>query len=259
MNELQLMEYTGTDITNWDFDKIREWVEEGLKKYNIVYTEEKEAKNDKSELNKVKKALEDRRKGFKKECLEPYERIEPQIKELVAIIDEKMNYIGEAVNEYKAKNTEEKRKEVKEYYDRKAGELGEYADRLFEVFLKESKWLNVSYSAAKYREYILLAIAKAKNEMNEIGSCGSPFVATLLDEYASGKSINDVMKKNEELTEAARKAEIELSAPNKVHEFGNDDKKEEESVTQLTVYASKAQLDSLFDFMKATGIKYEVH
>ena len=48
----------------WNFSEVKTWVENGLKKYeNIVYTEDTmtQAKKDRAELNKLSKALNDKR------------------------------------------------------------------------------------------------------------------------------------------------------------------------------------------------------
>lgn len=256
MNELQITELTQNSITNWDFAAIKLQLESGLKKYDIVYTDEKEAKADKSELNKIKNAIEDRRKEYKKECLKPYNIVEAQVKELVTMIDKRTEHIDEAVKEYKAKKEKEKLKEVKAFYDKQSADLGEYAEPLFGVFLKNSKWLQVSHSMKQCREEIVLAVSKAKRETDRIKASGSPFVSALLDSYAKGMSMEDILKQNDELITATKLANINLSSPPVVPQ--KEVTADKENGTILMVYASKRQLESLIDFMNAIGIEYEL-
>ena len=56
---------------------------------NLVVTEDsiKAAKSDKANLNKLRTAIEDQRKAAKKQYLEPYNILEAQCKEVVALID----------------------------------------------------------------------------------------------------------------------------------------------------------------------------
>ena len=64
MNDLQIMRMENTDISVWDFSMLRAELQRGLDSYaGLVYTDEtiKDAKNDRSTLNKVKKVIEDHR------------------------------------------------------------------------------------------------------------------------------------------------------------------------------------------------------
>ena len=68
-----------------NFEEIKSYLAEQLASYrNLVYTEDnlKLAKADKAKLNKLKKALDERRKEIKKIYMEPYLILEGQIKEL---------------------------------------------------------------------------------------------------------------------------------------------------------------------------------
>ena len=60
-----------------------------LEKYeNLTYTEDaiKTAKEDRSNLNKFKEAIDKRRKEIKKLCLKPYEEFEKRIKEYPSLL-----------------------------------------------------------------------------------------------------------------------------------------------------------------------------
>ena len=90
MNDLQVINLENTDISRWDFERIRSELQRNLDLYTgIVYDDAsiKEAKNDRSTLNKTKKIIEDARKAYKARCLAPYEALEPKIKELVVMIE----------------------------------------------------------------------------------------------------------------------------------------------------------------------------
>jgi 2-hydroxy-3-keto-5-methylthiopentenyl-1-phosphate phosphatase len=62
---------------------------------NLVVTEDsiKAAKTDKANLNKLRTAIEDQRKSIKKQYLEPYNLLEAQCKEVVALIDAQIKAI----------------------------------------------------------------------------------------------------------------------------------------------------------------------
>lgn len=67
----------------WNHEEIKKEMQAKVATYkSIVYDDDqiKEAKADRAELNKMIKALEDKRKEIKKQCLEPYESFEKQMK-----------------------------------------------------------------------------------------------------------------------------------------------------------------------------------
>ena len=95
MEELQLVSLEQTEITAWNFAALKEELARALSVYKTtVYTDDtiKLAKDDKAKLAKAKKIVEDQRKAFKAKCMEPYDAIEPQVKELVAMIENYITY-----------------------------------------------------------------------------------------------------------------------------------------------------------------------
>ena len=92
MDELTILTRQEPGIAELDnFDEIKAYLGQRLDVYrNLVYSEDslKTAKADKAQLNKLKKALDTRRKEIKAIYMEPYLCIEAQIKELTAMIDE---------------------------------------------------------------------------------------------------------------------------------------------------------------------------
>lgn len=74
-----------------------------LKKYNeLVVTEDsiKAAKEDKAALNKLKQAIEEQRISIKKQYLEPYNVLESQCKEVVALIDAPIQAIDKQIKAF---------------------------------------------------------------------------------------------------------------------------------------------------------------
>ena len=103
----------------WNKEELKAWVAEKVKDYRgLVFTEATipDAKKDRADLNKLKKAFEDERKRIKKLCLEPYEEFERQEKELIAMIDEPLQLIDCQIKEVEEKRKEEKRLRIKDLF-----------------------------------------------------------------------------------------------------------------------------------------------
>ena len=265
MNELQVINLDNTDITTWDFPALKAELQTALSYYDgLVYTDEtiKDAKKDRTLLNKAKKVIEDARKAYKARCLEPYEAMEPKIKELAGLIEERRLQIDETVKEFESRQKEAKEKEVREYYDRVSGSFGKNADRIYQKIF-DPKWTNATTGAAKYREAIQIAVASVSRDMESIKKSGSPFLDTLQELYLETLSMDAVMQKNEELKEAAVKAGLTgtSTADAPVIPVTKPEEKlqvNEEEGTLIRIHASKERLNQVCDFMKAIGVSYEI-
>lgn len=144
MNELQIIDLEQTDITTWNFAGLKEELSRALSVYKTtVYTDEtiKMAKEDKAKLAKAKKIVEDQRKAYKAKCLAPYEVLEPQIKEIVGMIEEQRVAIDDVVKDFTERQKAEKEEIVRKYYEKKAFVLGDLATPLFEKILDQSLFL----------------------------------------------------------------------------------------------------------------------
>ena len=266
MESLQLVALEQNDITTWDFEQIRENLESVLSVYqNTVYTDEtiKAAKSDKATLAKAKKLIDDRRKAYKEQCLEPYMEIEPRVKELTAMIEERRQMIDSVVKDYTDRQKQNKEKEVRAYYDRKAFPLGGMSAKLFERIL-DPKWLNASMKKSQYEEEVQSAINQAAEDIQSIQQMNSPFIETLLETYSETLSMDVVRQKNDELKTVHEKAGFQGQAPDKTGSFPEVKPTEtipvanSENGVLLRIYASSHQLTQIMDFMKAIGAHFEV-
>ena len=146
MNELKVINLDSTDITTWDFQALKAELQAYLSEYaGLVYTDEtiKDAKKDRTTLNKAKKVVEDARKAYKARCLEPYEAMEPQIKELTGLIEDRRQQIDEIVTRVEQKA-----------YASMDGEIS--SEKIGGMVMSELKELNdVAYVrfAAVYRKF----------------------------------------------------------------------------------------------------------
>jgi len=263
MNELQIITFENTEISSWNFEELKTELQKRLDFYaGLVYSDDsiKDAKSDRATLNKVKKRIEDARKAYKEKCLAPYNAIEPQIKELVSMVDQQKELIDETVKAYETRQKEAKEKDVRKYYDKKAVVLGTLAEPLYGK-LFDKKWVNPSTSKARYEEGIQAAISGALNDIEEIRNMDSHFEESLLDVYVQTLSLDLVKEKNEELTASAEKAGLihAEDAEDTVAEAKTEPVAPEakDGVT-MRVYAEGLQLNQLFDFMNAIGIDYEL-
>lgn len=109
---------------SWNNEELKAEISAKMKDYKgLVFTEEtiKEAKKDRASLNKLRSAFEDERKRIKKLYMDPYNRFEQQVKEVIALIDEPIRLIDAQIKEVEENKKLQKRKDIE-----RGQVLGEY-------------------------------------------------------------------------------------------------------------------------------------
>lgn len=213
--ELKMNDVQFPKVIEFNFAELKQEITEKAALYkNMVYTDEtiKEAKADKATLNKFITALEDKRKEVKKQCLQPYEDFEKQIKELVAIVDEPVRLINEQVKAYEDKKKADKLEKIKEFW-----ESVEHPDWLTCNKIFDQKWLNATTSMKKVEEAIKERLKQICSDMDTLNSLPE-FAFEAVEEYkqsldvnraiAEGQRLADIQRRKQE-AEAAKAAETE--------------------------------------------------
>ena len=266
MNELATLSFENRDISTWDFTQLRTELQRGLDYYaKIVYTDDsiRDAKKDRALLNKVKKAIEDARKDYRNKCLEPYKLVEPQLKELVDMVEEQRLLIDSTVKDYETRQKDIKEQAVRDYYNKKSMILGALADRLYPKLL-DPKWLNANTTRLKYQEGVQLAISGAHRDLKAIKEMNSMFTDFLVDVYVDTLSMDAVKEKEAELTKIVQSilpaVHNEQIINNNILNTVFNEQATDTSVEGVTmkIYADSKQMNQITDFMKAIGVKYEL-
>lgn len=214
--ELKIYENHEQKEIKWNNEELKAEIAEKVKDYkNLVYTDNqiKDAKADRAKLNKLVKALEDKRKEVKKECLQPYEKFESQIKEVIAIVNEPIVLIDTQVKEYEELKRNEKYAEIETMFEEK-----NIFDWLSLKAIFDEKWLNASKNISRVEVELDEIIAKIDSDIRTLQSL-KEFAFEAIEEYkhsldisraiAEGKRLAEIQRRKEEAKkeEEARKAE----------------------------------------------------
>lgn len=216
--ELKMNDVQFPKVIEFNFVELKQEITSKAELYkNMVYTDDtiKEAKADKATLNKFITALEDKRKEVKKQCLQPYEEFEKQIKELVAIVDEPVKLIDLQVKAYEDKKKADKLEKIKEFW-----ETTGHPDWLTCNMIFDQKWLNATTSMKKVQESITERLKQICSDMDTLNSLPE-FAFEAVEEYkqsldvnraiAEGQKLADIQRRKQE-AEAAKAAEEERKA-----------------------------------------------
>ncbi len=214
--ELRIEELSFPQAIEFNFEELKAEITAKSALYaNMVYTDEtiKEAKADKAALNKFIKALEDKRKEVKKECLQPYEAFEKQMKELVAIINEPVRLIDGQVKTYEEKVKAEKLEKIKVYWESCCRPDWLNCSQIF-----DNGWLNASISLKKVKEAIDERLEQIATDLQTIGNLpefgfeAEEVYKQTLDinkAISEGQRLADIQKRKEEAARQKAKWEAE--------------------------------------------------
>jgi vacuolar-type H+-ATPase subunit I/STV1 len=180
-------------LISWNHEEIKKEVAERVEKYKtLVYTDEQigEAKKDVAELRKFTKALEDKRKEIKKECLAPYEEFEKQVKEIIAVVNEPIELINTQVREFDEKQKSDKAKKIIAMW-----ESIEKPEWLQLLQIERPEWLNKTYALKRIGEDIADTLTKISEDEKTLAK------------VENGGEAFEYYKESLNLAEAIRRAE----------------------------------------------------
>ena len=224
----------------WNKEELEAAVRAKIAGYeNVVYTEEniKAAKNDRAELNKLIKAIEERRKQVKNIINKPYAVFEAELKEITALINEPVALIDQQVKAFEEKQKEEKKAAIKATYDENIGDLAEVLP--FEKIF-DSRYLNQTYKLATAQKEIVDKIDTVKTDLETIDSLDSKYKLNAKDVYIKTLDLSKALAENKRLADLEEK--LEADKRRKAEEEAEEQaKREAEEAERKAAEAKKAQ------------------
>ena len=204
---------------NANFEELRGYLNENLAKYNsMVVTADgiADAKKSKAALNKLKTAVEDRRKDIKREWNKPYDEFEGKVKALVSLIDVPIASIDRQIKVFDEQRIEDKRVALIACY---TAAIDDYSDILpFEKFL-DPKWKNVTADLDKLKEEMQAKISKCKSDLKIISATCGQYTAACQQRYIETLNVSDALAEFKRLEELdRRRAIIEAEEKKKTEE-----------------------------------------
>ena len=204
----------------WNKEQIKEAVINITEQYRgISYTEEQlqEAKEDRAKLNAMKKDISDRRVQVKQALLEPYEKFEAEVEEVVALIDEPIAMIDKQIVAYEERTKKEKRQALEDFFEKSMMDIPVLItfDKIF-----NPKWLNRTASLSSCKKEIKKAIEDIVADVSAIRSSLSGKYSVYAEEYYMKREMNlsKALSEANHIQEMDKKAEEEEQKRAKIEE-----------------------------------------
>lgn len=257
---------------SWNNEELKAEISAKMEDYKgLVFTEEtiKEAKKDRASLNKLRSAFEDERKRIKKLYMDPYNRFEQQVKEVIALIDEPIRLIDAQIKEVEENKKLQKRKDIEELFE----SIG------FQNFVSlnqiwDEKWLNASVPMTKIEEQMKSEMYRIGNEVATISRLPE-FSFEAMEVYKKRLDMNHAIQEGQRLADIQRrkaeqeaaieeaKQKEEAQKTEEKSEAVSNDTKEPEALEEKTLHtidfrvtATSDQLNLLKEFLLNNHIAY---
>lgn len=247
---------------DFNFEEIKSELAEKLDLYNhLVITPEsiKSAKQDKAKLNKLYKAIEDKRKEVKAKCLEPYNAFEAKVKEITAMIQKPIHAIDTQLKAFADKAAEEKHAVLEEYF--KSIYDGNFIE--FDKILNP-KWANSTAKVELLEEELKESVDRINFELAniEMQYGDKPYFIAVKNTYqATNYNLSETLAYATRLE--ADFAERERRKEQQKQEKGTapaQEAKTETTVKKWVGFAALLDVDdarALKEFFKSRGIQYK--
>jgi hypothetical protein len=199
----------------FNYDELKAELVERVHLYETtVYSDDqiKAAKADRSQLNKLKKALNDERIRRQREYMKPFEDFAAKINEIIAIIDKPVAMIDMQVKDYEERKKKEKAAEIEQYFM----SVNPY-DWLHIGMIFNKKWLNASVAMKTVQADIDAEISRIQNEygtlshMPEFGFEAAEVYKDTLDMSRAlneAKRLSELQKRKEEAEKLRKEQEL---------------------------------------------------
>lgn len=196
-----MTEYKLPEQILFNYEELKQELTKKVSMYEtLVYTEDniKEAKNDRANLNKLKKALNDERIRREKEYLQPFNDFKSKINEIIGIIDKPVQVIDKQVKAFEEQKKQEKASKIDEIMKQVEKEL---PDDMHIPF--DDKWLNASVSMKSIETEIKATVEGIKENLATLSNLPEfGFEATQI--YKSTLDINKALNEGKRLSEIAK-------------------------------------------------------
>lgn len=212
--ELKVQDFKVPQVIEFNYEELKQAITERTEYYEtLVYSDAQitEAKEDRADLNRFKKALNDERLRREREYLEPFNDFKKKINELIAIIDKPVQVIDAQIKAYEEEKRNKKLADITDFWE---NELREDITTMPPDWLKltqilDQRWLNASVSMTTVKKEIKAKITDINNSLGTLQNLPEfGFEAT--EEYKRSLDLNQALNEGRRLADIqARKAEAE--------------------------------------------------
>lgn len=269
--DFQITKMQIPEIPEANFEELKKDLQEKVSKYeNIIYNDNEiaQAKKDRADLNKLKKAINDKRISMEKEYLQPFNEFKAKVNEILALLDKPILAIDTQVKNYEAQIAEAKKQWIEATFKQKCPFAFDWL-KLEQIY--NPKWLNSSFTKNAIEEEMNLSFSMIETELKSIDTLD--YKEQALEVYKETLSLSMALDKVKQikdldkiLEEQKAKAEqIEEAKPeNKETPCVKEEPKAETAAEEpkewmdMTICLSASDFDKFDAWTKENGIEWRL-
>jgi DNA repair exonuclease SbcCD ATPase subunit len=167
--ELKVNAVSVPEAITFNYEELKAELLQKVSHYeSLVYTPDqiREAKSDRANLNRLKKALNDERLKREREYMQPFMDFNGKIAEIISIIDKPVSVIDQQIKEAEERAKAERLEAIEAYYNSHPG----MNDRIRLNQFMDPKWLNASTSVKSIQEAIDAKIQQFEKDLAVVKS-----------------------------------------------------------------------------------------
>lgn len=198
--ELRVTELQIPGKISFNYEELKQQLQTRVSDYeSLVYTEDQiaNAKKDRADLNRLKKALNDERIRQEKEFMKPFDEFKAQVKELCTIIDKASSAVDAQVKAFEDKQKADKLEAINALW--RAKEAPAWMEK------NDARWLNASVSMKSIEAEIDKHLLQVQKDLDTLDSMSVGFEA--MQKYQATLDLNAAIAEN-----ARIKAQAEAKA-----------------------------------------------
>ena len=186
-----------------NISEVKSWLINALEPYkNMVVSEDAiaSAKQDRAKINKLKSAIDEKRKTTKKQWVQPYVTWEAEVNELLGLCDEASGNIDSQIKSFENEIKEQKKAELEKFFNENASAADVDFYINFEMCFNP-KWLNSTVKIETAKEEIDKYIEETVDDLKTIADLESEYNEELFTTYKETHDIKRVLARNKALAE----------------------------------------------------------
>lgn len=202
--ELKVNEITIPEAIQFNYEELKQELTEKVGMYEtMVYTDDqiKEAKADKANLNKLKKALNDERIRREREYMQPFNDFKQKINEIISIIDKPVAVIDKQVKAFDEKKRQEKMEAIKKLYEESEHPKWLELEQIF-----SDRWLLAGTSMRQIQDSMEGWFNEIKQSLDTLSNLVD-FAFEATEVYKSTLDINKALNEGKRLAEIQKRKE----------------------------------------------------
>lgn len=224
-------------IINFNSEELKKELALKMEEYKgAVVTKDSEAivKKEVASLRSLVKEIDSRRIEIKNKSMEPYSHFEAEVKEIIKIINEPINYLDSQLKEIEQLRIKGKRKVINNLYEEAFAGLSikEFVP-LAEIY--DHKWENKGTSTKTIKEDMQAVIDKTKADLDILESNMSDVKEEAIKKYKANRDLTNALtfinqyesskKRALELEERRRKEELEREKELEIQKVREEERK----------------------------------